>query len=276
MGGTILARCQIGLIKQEGIVMNNLTKLYQDLNIVVFDIEILARADDLMAKYFGAYEGFGMGADISDIISFGYKRLGQDTKAHTINKWDFTDPTDKTLCFAMYEILKDAHLIVTFYGTKFDRRFINARLAKWGLFLDPYIKHVDVHSVCRKHFKMSRKSLNNMLHFFGLPLKMDHGQGQQLWYDVYKGSTQAQSTMAAYCAQDVDALHTLFEHLIPIIPMPNPRGTNDRSCPKCGGIEVYRNGTRASVGGLMQRFKCANCGTSFSKTKTNLTREVTR
>lgn len=251
--------------------------LYNNLRIVVFDIEILARADDVMARYFGAYEGFGMGADISDLTHFGYLELGSGNKAQCAHKWLFEEvPTsDELVTRFAFEILKDADVIVTFYGTKFDRRFMNARFAKYGLFLDPKIKHVDMHKVVKKHFKLTSNSLNNVLTFFGMETKLALGSMQSKWFAMYKGDRATIDEIAAYCAQDVQVLANLFERLMPIVPLQLASSAiaevpvKNPCCPKCGMDTLQKHGFRKTKTAQYQRYRCMNCAGISSLTVTN-------
>jgi DNA polymerase elongation subunit (family B) len=252
-----------------------LQKIYDKLNIVVFDIEILARADDVMARYFAAYEGFGMGADISDMTHFGYLQLGEGRTAQCIHKWTTTETpeSDEQVVREAFEILRNADVIVTFYGTKFDRRFINARFAKYGLYLDPRIRHIDMHRVVKKHFKLTSNSLNNVLKFFGMETKLALGSMQSKWYSMYKGDKEVIQEISDYCAQDVQVLANLFERLMPLVPLQLPSNLvmadpadelKNPPCPKCGIEALQKHGVFKTTVAQLQRYRCTNCGSTCS------------
>jgi DNA polymerase elongation subunit (family B) len=257
---------------------DKLENAYKELKIVVFDIEILARPDDIMRTYMSYYDPKQtMGADISDMISFGYKRLGIDQEAKCINMWDGVNKdTDEDLTISAFNILQDADVVVTYYGTKFDRKFVNARLAKYGLFLDPKIRHIDMHQVVRSNFKLSSNRLNNILSFLGMETKLDHGMGQKLWYNVWKGDKEAQDLMSEYCAQDVEVLFKLFERLSPLINLPIIHHDGDSSkCPFCHKAGALKsNGFRVSGGERKRRLRCVNCGKNALLTSTGLVRSI--
>lgn len=255
---------------------NKFEELTKQLKIVVFDIEILVRPEDIMRTYMSYYDPKQtMGADISNIISFGYQRLGQDKVGKCINMWDtLNSTTDEEVCLSAYNILKDADVIVTYYGTKFDRKFLTARLEKWGLTLPTHIKHIDMHVVSKTHFKLSSYRLDNVLRYFNLDQKLHHGQGQKLWFDVWNGDKKAQKLMSDYCAQDVEVLTNLFNRLSAYISLPKLEDWATKAGEKCSFCQTVgklkKDGTRVYIGQKVQRFKCTNCGKNSQKTLTKV------
>jgi DNA polymerase elongation subunit (family B) len=242
--------------------------------IVLFDIEIMNDMDQLFEHAWRIYPGATMGANMSTIISFGYKIYGESGKAKCINVWDKDIESehindDKDLCKKIHEILDDADAVVSFYGKKFDIKHIDARLMMNGL---PPLKrfrgkHIDLHQVAKQRLKLSHKRLNDMAKYFGCESKIDTG-GFSLWREVYKGSKRAQNKMSKYCAQDVDVLEQVFKKMIPIITtLPTAwlydGDVTSLKCPHCSSFEVDSKGFRTTKTAKYRRYVCRGCGTNF-------------
>lgn len=228
--------------------------------ILVYDIEILQRPEDLVLNSFRAYPGYSMGANISSIISFGYKEFGAKGKAKCLNTWDYNpeEPlNDEELCKKIYEVLKDVDYVITYYGKKFDEKFVRARLMKYGMQL-PKVTHIDMHAIVKRNFKFSSNRLKEVLKFFGLENKMDTG-GWELWMEVLRKNAKAYAKMSKYCAQDVDVLERLVKHLDNYVPLPG----KTTGCPKCESESLIKNGTSYRSGGSVQKYLCRDCGHVF-------------
>lgn len=233
--------------------------------IIVYDIEILQRPEDLVLNSFRAYPGYSMGANISSIISFGYKEYGEKGKAKCINTWDFNpdDPlNDELLCKEIHKVFNDVDYVITYYGKKFDEKFVKARLMKYGLTL-PKMAHIDMHAVVKRNFKFSSNRLKEVLKFFDLENKMDTG-GWELWMDVLRKNPKSYGKMSAYCSQDVDVLEKLVKRLEQYVPLP---GTHAEGCPKCGSSTHIKQGTRFLKNGWHQRYQCRTCYAIFYRRK---------
>lgn len=235
-------------------------------------------ADDnkVFAELTRFWEGSGMKSDVSTIINFGYKWLG-DKKAKCLNSWDYKGSwnksgdryqnCDKKLCKDIYKIMSEADVIVGHYSSKFDLKFIQGRLMANGLpSLPTSLIHVDTCMLARRNMNFKSNRLDNLAVQLGTERKMDHGLGWRLWVYVRKGIKKYMRIMTKYCAQDVDALEKVFLKLRPFaknIPHANKGG---RSCPVCGSSKVHRHGWRATKAGKYRRYKCENCG-SYSRGK---------
>src|SRR3990167_2779890 len=68
-------------------------------------------------------------ADLGFVIVFGYKWLGEKS-AHvlTINKKDLQKFDDRELLVRVSKLLQQADVVVTHYGSNFDKKFLQGRL----------------------------------------------------------------------------------------------------------------------------------------------------
>lgn len=256
----------------------------EDPKIIFFDLETLPNLDTVMKiiPSIGNWPGRTLKAELNSIICFGYKVLG-DKKAKCINAWDFENwnedvNDDSAVVMMAYEILKDADVIVTHNGKRFDLPVLNTRLMANGFPPLHKIVHVDTKNVA-KRLSLYSNALNNVAKFFKLEEKMENG-GWDLWCKVQKRDKKAQKTMSEYCAQDVEVLEQVYKKLRPLLK--NAETANyahrkaERSCNSCGSSNIVGHGTYMRKTGERQRYICNDCGSTMSEkigNKNSLTTE---
>jgi hypothetical protein len=206
------------------------------------------------------------GADLQSIICFGYK-WEHEKNAKILCAWDYAGwktsiNDDKPICKALYEIIKEADVVVTQNGVKFDWPFIETRLLLNRLPpLPKGIIHVDTKVEARK-LKLSSRSLKNMAKLFTDEVKDESG-GWDLWVAVRKKSPKAMKKMASYCKQDVIALEAIYKRLKPLmkkLPNMNMFSLEKDRCPNCGSLSIQRRGRNVKGNAIFQRFQCMDCG----------------
>ena len=241
--------------------------------IVFWDLETLHDPEKVMKSStlfsIGNWPGRTLSPDLGSIISFGYKIYGQD-KAGCINAWDFDNwnedvNDDSAVCMLAYEILKDADVIVTHNGKKYDMPYLNNRLMKHGFPPLHKIKHVDT-KVVAKRIKPYSASLGHLADELKLTeLKMSTG-GASLWDQVRQRNKAAQKKMSDYCKQDVETLEALYLYFRPLLLASETANYHHyypedvHTCPKCGSENLGKNGRRRVKKGFQQRYSCNNCG----------------
>lgn len=211
-------------------------------------------------------------ADMSSIICFGYKIVGQK-KASCVSAWDFKNwqkdvNDDSLLCKFAYELLHDADLIVTFNGKRFDFKFLQTRLIFNGLPTLDKIPHLDACQLARSNLMLESNRMNNVADFLNLDLKMEHS-GWKLWEDVYQRKKTAQKLMVKYCKKDVEVLHQVYEKLkrFDNSSFNQNHFADGKNCPKCGSANLTKNGKRRTKTKVYQRLQCQDC---FAFSRVNL------
>lgn len=238
--------------------------------ILLWDLETLPDPQRVMQVFpsIGNWPGRTFKANISTIICFGYKWLG-DKEASCINAWDVPQDhpnDDGYLIHAAYEILKEADCLVTHNGKKFDLKVMNTHLIKYGLPPLHKIPHVDT-KIVAKRISLYSNRLGDVSKFLGGEDKLENG-GWDLWCRVQNGDKKAQELMTSYCKQDVEVLEQVFLGLRPLMTnteVPNYNlyaedGT--LRCPKCGSDKLTKHGVRRRVTGNRQRYLCGDCGST--------------
>jgi DNA polymerase elongation subunit (family B)/rubredoxin len=216
---------------------------------------------------YGAYPGRGFNGTVASILCFGYKIQGEK-QVNCINAWDYpgfkkNPNNDKELCKAIHKIVKDADVIVTQNGIKFDVPFINTRFAKYDIPAIPKtIKHIDTRNVFRANYAAYDNKLDTIAKTFGCETKLDNG-GWQLWMDMYENKEASKKLMSKYCKQDVNVLEQVFNKMLPLIKgLPNRnRSESDHVCPNCGSKDLVNDGFKTLSTGRYQRYQCKSCGT---------------
>ena len=123
---------------------------------------------------------------------------------------------DKTLCARIKLELEKFDMLACHYGNGFDRKFLNARLAKWGLEeLAPRF-HIDTFYVSRSAFGVSSKSLKSLADFFNLGDK-SNVSGRDWTAAALDGNKEALREIITHNEKDVVLLEKLFLILLPYI-----------------------------------------------------------
>lgn len=243
--------------------------------IVFWDLETLHDPKQVMKAenlfQIGNWPGRTLSPDLGSIICFGYKILGQK-KADCVSAWDFENwkedvNDDSAVCMMAYEILKDADVLVTHNGKKYDMPYLNNRLMKNGFPPLHKITHVDT-KVVSKRIKPYSASLNALAKQFNLEQKMENG-GAGLWDKVRERNLKGQKTMTDYCKQDVEVLEQLYLKLRPLLKNSETANFSIRkqgkSCNTCGSHDIISHGQYMRKTGIRQRYICKNCGSTMSE-----------
>lgn len=162
---------------------------------------------------------------------------------------------------ALYELLDEADVVVTYNGKKFDVPWIEGELIVAGFTPPSPYKQVDLYQVIRSHSRF----LSNKLDYAATRLlddqKVTHS-GFQLWLDCMAGDEKAQRLMERYAKKDTALLIPLYHRLRPWISQhPNVALHNDtEGCPKCGSDDLERRGYATTSVSKFQRYRCRSCG----------------
>lgn len=211
----------------------------------------------------------GLRASINSIICFGYKLPKK--RVRCISAWDFPERwagdvnDDYAVCAAAYEVLKDADVVVTQNGRKFDWPFLQTRLLHHGFPPLPRIIHVDTKDEAKNNLYLFSNSLRVMARFLTDDDKMDT-EGWDLWVKVMDRDPHALKTMTKYCKHDVVVLEKVYEKLKRFVKkLPNAnmfvKFEGPLVCPNCGSHDLIKRGRRVMKKRVLGRFSCQECGT---------------
>lgn len=223
------------------------------------------------------YPGLTLKASINSIICVGWKEL-DSKETHCISAWDYQKRwlkdvnDDSQVVKDAYEVLKDADVLVTHNGKRFDWKFFQTRLLVHKLPPLPKIIHIDTCSEAKKHLFPLNNRLNTLARILTSVEKKENG-GWPLWVKVSEREIKAQKLMTQYCKQDVVVLEHVFNEMRPLIKgLPNANMFSDTCdlCPNCGSPKMQKRGESVNKQRRLQRYQCQDCGSWSSEGKKTL------
>lgn len=206
-------------------------------------------------------------ADLGFVIVFGYK-WSDESKAHslTLTEGELKRFNDKRLLTEASKLLQEADLVVTHYGSVFDKRFINGRLLINGLPALPPTKMRDTVFLARIAANFSSNRLKYLAKILNLKNQKLENNWPIAWFKVMQGDMATLGELAHYCEGDVLALEELYLKLRPF-DAKHPRMVEDKKvCGLCGG-KVRLKGWHYTPARKYQRYVCTVCGRWGKSTK---------
>lgn len=173
---------------------------------------------------------------------------------------------DKAILGEIWKLLDEADIVVAQNGNSFDIKKINARLLMHGY--GPYspIRVIDTLSAARQHFGFTSNKLEWMTKWLTDHPKNLHKEfpGFELWIQCMADNPKAWKWMKRYNIDDVLGTEKLYKRLRPWIAQHPNLGAYQTgealACPKCGGHDLTKQGSRITQQGAYQQYKCKGCG----------------
>jgi hypothetical protein len=162
---------------------------------------------------------------------------------------------------AVWTLLNEADVLITYNGVHFDEPRINRELISWEFGPPSPYKSVDLYRAVKKRFAFPSGKLDFVAQELGLGKKVKH-DGFELWKQCMADDSQAWDKMKEYNIQDVVLTEELFRVMLPWIPSLPSYGayTGTNSCPGCGGEDLRKEGHAYTRTGKYQRYACRTCG----------------
>lgn len=193
------------------------------------------------------------------ILSYAFKWHSQ-SKIHCVSQRSLSSVTDKGVTRSLWELLKQADIVVAHNGDAFDLKKANARFLFYNLPPRKYAS-VDTLKIARKYFKFNSNKLNDLGMHLGLGKKLKH-QGFDLWLGCMANKAKSWDTMEAYNKQDVYLLERVYKRLLPWIerhPSVAVIQGNPKSCNKCGSSRIMKDGFTYTATAKKQVWCCLSC-----------------
>jgi DNA polymerase elongation subunit (family B) len=183
--------------------------------------------------------------------------------------------TKRQMIQAVYDLLNEADVVVTYNGDRFDLKILNKEFLELGMTPPAPYKSIDLYKVVKRNFRFTSNKMDYVAKQLGIEGKTDH-RGYQMWLDCMDGDVAAFEEMSEYNRQDVVILENLFNRLQGWIKGLNYSVfTGELVCPECGGSHYQKRGPAILKTGIYQRFQCQNklCGHWFRSQKNEAAKE---
>lgn len=222
--------------------------------ILLFDIETAPNLAYVWGKYEQDVIAF---KEEWHLLSFAYKWLGEPS-VHCITMQG--QKNDKQLATKLRDLFNEADVVIAHNGDAFDIKKARARFAAHNLKPPSTFSTVDTLKVARKLFNLNSCKLNDLGLYFKLGEKVKH-TGFDLWLGCLRNDRASWKLLEKYNKQDVTLLEKVYNKLLPWMERhPNVALLEGRKgCPKCGSVNVVKDGVRANSVALQQQWKCKDC-----------------
>lgn len=212
------------------------------------------------------------------LLTFAGKWLNQDT----VFSYKLTDyPLFQTDYKSDYELVKDIWNLLDqcdifiAHNANFDKGWMNARFALYGLNPPSPYKVIDTLKQLRQHFTLPANSLAAACQYFNLKNQKLDNSGFELWRRCMEGHVEAFDEMETYNIGDILALEELYLKILPWIKdHPNLalyyKDAKPR-CVKCGSEDLVLDPSHTVFTAIseFELYKCSCCG-SHNRARTNI------
>jgi len=160
-------------------------------------------------------ETSNLAADFGIVFSYAIKEMDGRVIGRTVTPQEMrSEIYDKNLMKEAVDAMKQFNRICTYYGSKFDIPFLRARALYHGLDFPLYkeVYHTDVYYMARNKLCISRKRLETVCDFLGIPAK-GHKLNQVQWLKALGGNPKALHFIWQHNTEDVISLEEVFKRL---------------------------------------------------------------
>ena len=163
-------------------------------------------------------EASNLKANIGNMISYALKPLGEPVR---YNQWTRKeaidrDKLDRRLMIDLIKDLQEVDLLVTYYGTGFDNKFIRTRAMMLHLPGFPefgQIKHFDLYYAVRGNLALYNNRLATATAALGIEGKTP--LPATIWTDARLGYPDAMKEIKTHNIEDVKILEELYIEMLP-------------------------------------------------------------
>lgn len=213
-------------------------------------------------------EATGLKADFGVVLCVGYKWL-DNPEVFCPAIFDYEefkhDPTaEQPLLRDILPIIEEADMLITYFGTGYDKKFLTAKFMEYGIGIWPNVPHVDLYYAVKGNFAISRKSLQNVGYYLGLSNEKTPVEGK-IWRRAQAGHRDSITYIVEHCKADVLILEEAYLKMRPLIRT-HPRVRGLAGCRVCGSESLQRRGTlMTKTSGRQVRLSCTACGSWESR-----------
>lgn len=246
-------------------LVNNTSPKTVDAKILIYDIETSRTS----AKVWWTGKQYINHAQLRiepTIISIAWKFLGEN-KVYSLN-WDMTTHSDKEMLVKFAEVYNSADMVIGQNNDQFDNKWVNARCAKHGIFINTFVNSFDLMKQTKRLFRLPSYSMAYVSKYFNVTHKQSH-DGIIIWDMIEDGNPSEQKEymkkMLTYNIGDIVTTEELYlklrKYMGHKIHVGVLNGDEKWTSPNNGttNIELFR--TNITPAGTVQRvMKCLDTG----------------
>jgi hypothetical protein len=199
------------------------------------------------------------------VLAWAAKWLGEK-KVHYMDLSKTPDqPVDLRLLYGIWQLLNEADVVITQFGSGFDGPRLNARFIMNGLQPPKPYRHLDTYRIAKRVADFTSNKLEYLTEKLCTKYKkLSHKKfpGMNLWTECLKGNKQAWAEMKKYNIHDVLSTEELYLKLQKWTPVSMP--SVHHLCPARFAVAW---GSRPYKGSLYKRMYCKKCKEYFKGDK---------
>lgn len=148
-------------------------------------------------------------------------------RADQFPTWKNNRSNCRPIVSATLKALEDFDMFVAHNGQYFDKTMLTSWAVRWGMRLDlRFSKFIDPVMLARRHMRVSRRSLGNILQF----LNINEEKTSILWQHWMKATIEGNSKSLGYivdhCVIDVIALEKAYDKMRKLVKGIDERGSS--------------------------------------------------
>jgi DNA polymerase elongation subunit (family B) len=173
------------------------------------------------------------------------------------------DKDDRNILKEIWNLLNEADIVITQYGTGFDAPRLNTRFLLHGMKPPSPYKHLDTYRIVKRVAQFTSNKLDYLTDKLCTKYKKTHHQkfpGMSLWKECLDGNTEAWDEMKRYNIGDVLSTEELYGVLKGWVSNTAPAVYTNGACTVCGKNKLQKRGYERKQKLLYQRLHCQSCG----------------
>jgi len=172
----------------------------------------------------GLYANFGI-ILCCCVKEYGHKGV-KTIRADDFPNWK-KDKTNQLLIITrIVNELRQYDILVAHNGTYFDKQWVNTLSMKYGFEADiRWKKFIDPCLIARRHLRLGRNSLDQLLDYFEVPNKKSHVSGRTWIKASLNGDRKAMDDIIEHCQEDVVALEGVYDKVRKLVERIDNRGS---------------------------------------------------
>lgn len=195
------------------------------------------------------------------LLSYSAKWVGDDAIISSVlTSQEAIARDDRRIAQEIWNLIDQAHTVITHNGKRFDIKKINARFWKHKLPKPSSYRVIDTLVTARQVFGLTYNTMDFIAEFVERDRKLE--TSMSLWIQADHGDPKALEEMLEYNDQDVRTQEQIYMEMRPWIPNhPNlTLYTNRKGCPICMEKGYKQIGLHYTNKKKYPEYRCPHCG----------------